>query len=484
MTPPNHPNKTPEDPKDIIFFVLNSSGKRIGSAFLVEDNIFLTCAHVVGMAVAGRDDANVSIDTEVTLESVGNNKPITAKVLHFIPYNKGTTEPSKQGKEDIALLKTQEQGWLFLHHMPGWQITPPGGEKYSVFGIIKTGSTAVWSYGSVKDKEERGWYQLEGDCGSGISVSRGMSGSPVFNEDKTGIIGMIVTRLKNGEDEQDSGVSFMIPYSIINELLGHLACFHLKLGANTELDSAIIQLNFNDQYDAFENVLNSRSCCGFLIRGKRYYGQELLLQKLLSLIKSDAHIVSLDLEGMYDETNDPFESIYMSFSINNTFKGFSDFLEGYIVPSLRCHPIVITLQLPNRCRKEEVASLINKFWQPLTDCVNSELAKKGGPYEKLILFIVDRYMVSAGWNDLFTMSEETIEADKITKGSIFRLKDIEPFPELILRRWITKHLQEFKDARDQHFDSSVKRIHQRSGNGVPLSILTHIYNIFGRRYSP
>ncbi|KZL47737.1 hypothetical protein A2T98_21580 [Nodularia spumigena CENA596] len=178
----------------------------VGIGFLVAENYALTCAHVVGEAllifssIANVPDGEIQVDFPLA----NSTEKIKATVVYWHPTSDLNSDLVI---EDIAVLK--------LEHLPS-KAQPTrlilsenlSKHPFKVFGCPKGVAFGVWATGVLSEQNAKQWVQLEDTKVTGYAIAKGFSGSPVWDEQLQGVVGMVVaadTKLEAAK------ASFMIP---------------------------------------------------------------------------------------------------------------------------------------------------------------------------------------------------------------------------------------------------------------------------------
>ncbi|MFB8138228.1 nSTAND1 domain-containing NTPase [Streptomyces parvus] len=182
-------------------------GDPVGLGFLVTDELALTCAHVVSAALGtGHGDEPSADDRiDVTLPLLrapapgvpDSAPPITASVEHWVP-------PQPSGAGDVAVLRL---GTRVRGSRPIRLVDEPDVWKHParVFGFPAGRPGGVWHAALLRARQAHGWIQADLAEG-GYRVSGGFSGSPVWDDELRGIVGMMAVA-----EEGEPPASYLIP---------------------------------------------------------------------------------------------------------------------------------------------------------------------------------------------------------------------------------------------------------------------------------
>ncbi|MFE3637758.1 trypsin-like peptidase domain-containing protein [Streptomyces sp. NPDC059168] len=186
-------------------------GMTVGLGFLVSDELALTCAHVVNAALGTSPEtapaAHATVDVTLPLlrtpaggrpdgEAVGASH-VTASIEQWVP-------PRPSGAGDVAVLRLNAAlrgGW------PVRLVDEPDVWRHParVFGFPEGRPGGVWHSALLRAPQANGWVQADLAEG-GYRVSRGFSGSPVWDEELGGVVGMMALA-----EEGEPPASYLIP---------------------------------------------------------------------------------------------------------------------------------------------------------------------------------------------------------------------------------------------------------------------------------
>jgi WD40 repeat protein len=177
----------------------------LGVGFLVDDRHAITCAHVVvaalGLAPGSTPEEGARLYVDLPLLSGPGSQTVTvtASVVLWAPSRAA-------GGLDVAVLRLDSV-------VPGTEparlvdIEPAAmrGHATQIVGFPEGRGQGVWHEGVLRGRQADGQIQVD-RVGTGYRVSRGFSGSPVWDRDLGAVIGMMV-KAELGEP----AAGFMIP---------------------------------------------------------------------------------------------------------------------------------------------------------------------------------------------------------------------------------------------------------------------------------
>ncbi|MFC9247405.1 trypsin-like peptidase domain-containing protein [Streptomyces sp. NPDC057136] len=216
MTPPEGPERRragigPKALDRALLRVFDVRGEPVGVGFLVSDTLALTCAHVVSAALGAapgspqEPGARVRIDLPLVPAAAGGAAPrSTAVVELWVPPRVPGDESF--GGADVAVLRldTPLPGAGPVRLVAAEDLW---GHRIRAFGLPAGRPGGVWHAGVLRARQANGWVQAD-LSGSGYPVSRGFSGSPVWDDRLAGVVGMVAVA-ESGQPP----VSYAIPTS-------------------------------------------------------------------------------------------------------------------------------------------------------------------------------------------------------------------------------------------------------------------------------
>jgi hypothetical protein len=181
---------------------IRQDGMTIGLGMLVDDENVITCAHVVARALGIADETPEMPSGNLMLDFPYLKRSCEGQVIHWSPPS---IDEHSGEVEDVAVLrlksKPQEAQPTPLspaRSLPGHQFRAIGYPK----GYENYGPSAD---GIIKDILPSGRMQIESLTVNGVPVQEGFSGSPVWDEELKGVVGIVVGALKGDR------IGFIIP---------------------------------------------------------------------------------------------------------------------------------------------------------------------------------------------------------------------------------------------------------------------------------
>ncbi|MFL5624074.1 MAG: serine protease, partial [Ktedonobacteraceae bacterium] len=187
----------------------NDDGAVVGAGFLVGDRLVLTCAHVIAQAL-GFPANTLNAPQEVVWLDFPllpqRTKRIEARVVQWQPE-------LPDGGGDIAGLELSSNPPSDARRVHFVSAKAVWGHTFSAFGFPMGQDSGVWATGQLLDRQAIGWLIVEGVKAQGYSIERGFSGTPVWDTQAQGVVGMVVAASRPA----DIKAAFVIPTDVLFE---------------------------------------------------------------------------------------------------------------------------------------------------------------------------------------------------------------------------------------------------------------------------
>lgn len=180
-----------------IIRVYSNDDEVVGTAFLVAERRVLTCAHVA-QAALGLDDKETDIPAgalKVDFPLSKQKEPCSAQVIAWdVAKDIAVLELTSRVPSDaapaklLAFEKTQET-------------------RFRSFGFPKDFDAGVWATGVIKGINADNWLQLEDVKAQGYKVEQGFSGGPIWDDDRYGVVGIVVAEDTDEQRKAAFGIS-------------------------------------------------------------------------------------------------------------------------------------------------------------------------------------------------------------------------------------------------------------------------------------
>ena len=186
------------------------SGVVVGAGFLVDTDVVCTCAHVVAQALE-----RSGVPEEPPADAVALDFPLLRDAEGAVPVARATVVTwrwADDGTGDVALLRLDRPvpGARPVPLVDGTQVW---GHGFRVLGYPRGAEQGVWAAGTLRGPQSAGWLQMEAESAA-RRVSPGFSGSPVWDEEQGGVVGMTVA-VQRGDA---STTAYLIPSaSLVDE---------------------------------------------------------------------------------------------------------------------------------------------------------------------------------------------------------------------------------------------------------------------------
>ncbi|NEQ38190.1 MAG: tetratricopeptide repeat protein, partial [Okeania sp. SIO3I5] len=163
----------------------------VGAGFLVSNRHILTCAHVVNAALGKQlnapDEPNQEIDLDFPL--VASGKILRAKVVRWRAVQP-TSSILPEAGADIALLELESSLPEKTNPVRLVKAENLSKHPFEVFGFPEGRSEGVSTNGIISNPQANGRVQIE--VVGAYPIESGFSGSPVWDEQLDGVVGMTV----------------------------------------------------------------------------------------------------------------------------------------------------------------------------------------------------------------------------------------------------------------------------------------------------
>jgi tetratricopeptide (TPR) repeat protein len=204
------------------------NGQVVGVGFLVGERQALTCAHIVAQALGLLDNTLGMPEGEVMLDFplVAPVHTLTANVVHwwldrdFAELQLNSDPPSNV--QPVCLV-TADDLW---------------GHAFRAFGFPSGYEDGVWTSGVLRGRTAAGWVQIEDIKEPGYWVQPGFSGTPVWDEQLNGVVGMAVAT----DTDRATKAAFMIPTQALIEASPELTKRSLEAGSLEHLQMQLTRL--------------------------------------------------------------------------------------------------------------------------------------------------------------------------------------------------------------------------------------------------
>jgi energy-coupling factor transporter ATP-binding protein EcfA2 len=186
--------------------IRTADGRVVGAGFLVGEHHILTCAHVVSQALGLPDSPVDPLQGAVSLDFplVPPCTRLTASVVQWCP-------PLSDGRGDIAgleLLGDPPAGAEVVRFAPAEDVWK---HDFSALGFPKDLDDGVWATGRLLGRQATNWIQIEDVKAQGFAVVPGFSGTPVWDMQLQGVVGMVVAASRPTETK----TAFVIPLEVL-----------------------------------------------------------------------------------------------------------------------------------------------------------------------------------------------------------------------------------------------------------------------------
>ena len=186
--------------------IRTATGHVVGAGFLVGERHILTCAHVVSQALGIADSPLHPPQTAVLLDfpRIPPHTLLSASVVLWCP-------PLSDGSGDIAGLELEHEPPSGAEVVRFAEASDVWKHDFSVLGFPPGYDDGVWATGRLLRRQATNWIQIEDVKAQGFAVAPGFSGTPVWDEQLQGVIGMVVAASR----PTDTKTAFVIPLDVL-----------------------------------------------------------------------------------------------------------------------------------------------------------------------------------------------------------------------------------------------------------------------------
>ncbi|WP_380282567.1 trypsin-like peptidase domain-containing protein [Kitasatospora purpeofusca] len=168
--------------------IRDTRGEAVGLGFLISPELALTCAHVVSAALGTPQEqeplasARLQVDLPLLSATGQGSTGVSASVEDWLP-------PQEPGGGDVAVLRLDDplSGAVPIRLIEAGEVWD---HPVRAFGFPAGRPGGVWHSGVLRAGQSEGLLQVDLK-GSGYPVSRGFSGTPVWDESLGGVVGMV-----------------------------------------------------------------------------------------------------------------------------------------------------------------------------------------------------------------------------------------------------------------------------------------------------
>jgi hypothetical protein len=189
---------------------IKGNGWIIGQGILVDGEHVLTCAHVVARALGIPDET-----AEMPADSLSLDFPYLGRSCegHVVHWKPPLIDEYRGEVGDVAVLHLDQEKPPGARPAPLTPARPLPGHQFKAIGYPKGyeyhGASAD---GVIKDLLPSGRLQIESLKVDGVPVQEGFSGTPVWDEELKGVVGIVVGALKRDR------VGFIIPTKELRDM--------------------------------------------------------------------------------------------------------------------------------------------------------------------------------------------------------------------------------------------------------------------------
>jgi inactive STAND/Trypsin-like peptidase domain len=437
---------------------LEDSGK--GAAFLLDEFHLVTCAHVVAVAVGkGLKDGTwlkAELDRGTTVRVQEANpyaEPFEAVVKFYKPHD------SPDFTADIAILELEADQSLATPFSPN---APEHGTALRAFGFPaghkKTGG---WVDVTTNGYDALGWLQVEKKILNGVPVKGGISGTPVWLGDLSGVVGMITMA------DEKTGVAHIIPYERIRKAAEAIRRVPRLASSDREVVESLLTLDFEPQMSVAARIAGEKRAA-LLVHGDDDHGQRMLLERIRRTNKLDNTFffkVDLGRVTLRPDTAKIYLDVAKWLEINPPERAISEpeLIHRAIAKRLKLKDTVIIFLPHVQTPKEVINEIIGGFWQPLIKSLQNVPAAN----KRLMLLILDEYACRKQWGQL-----DVAQTFKDWRQEVpLELPALSPIEKATLEDWLIEAATPMVDVATRSLIAEL--LYEQSNNGIPEWVFHH-----------
>jgi hypothetical protein len=166
-----------------IVCICSEDGTPKGVGLLIDSKHIVTCAHVVVQSVNYVPDEEAYLGRELNVILFVDGEPlfVKAEVVTMFP----------QSNVDFAGLRLKAEKTQTSSPIKFLSDTNLSGHSLKVYGFPNGYDKGVWSYGVIRGLQADGLLQVESNVDAAYFIQGGFSGSPVWDDDLSGWIGIV-----------------------------------------------------------------------------------------------------------------------------------------------------------------------------------------------------------------------------------------------------------------------------------------------------
>jgi S1-C subfamily serine protease len=205
-----------------------SNGAIVGAGFLTDERRVLTCAHVVATTLGISEDTPGIPTDEVLLDFplIEPERMLAARVIHW------------DAERDVAALELIDTPPVDTHSVRLVTADDLWGHAFRAFGFPAGYDDGVWTSGVLRGRIGSGWVQIEDVKEPGYWVQPGFSGTPIWDEQLDGMVGMAVA----ADTDRVIKAAFMIPSRALTEAWPELVDRSLEASSLEHLQMQLARL--------------------------------------------------------------------------------------------------------------------------------------------------------------------------------------------------------------------------------------------------
>ncbi len=184
----------------------------VGLGFLAAEKHVLTCAHVIAQALGIPQDSPDAPKRKIRLDFplLAPGTILSSHVVFWQPVQSNSS-PALEYAEDIAVLELETSLPDEAHPAHLVMADDLWKHPFRTFGFPKGYDEGVWAEGELLERQAKKRIQIEAVKVPGYRVMQGFSGSPVWDSQLNGVVGMVV----ESDKQEDVKAAYITPTDVL-----------------------------------------------------------------------------------------------------------------------------------------------------------------------------------------------------------------------------------------------------------------------------
>lgn len=189
--------------------IYDERGKVVGAGARIDENIIVTCMHVVQYAV-NKSEPKERYSIDLDFPFVDPSRKIKAKIINLGEHDKGT---NISASNDVAILRLLDAPPAMAESLRFITSNELWGHAFRAFGFPKGYDQGIWVSGEIKAPQSDGWLQIDSSENNTYWIEPGFSGTPIWDEKAQAAVGIAVAT----DSKQGIKAAYVIPSTILQQ---------------------------------------------------------------------------------------------------------------------------------------------------------------------------------------------------------------------------------------------------------------------------